>query len=64
MKGTEKSKHRNFVLFIEKLYLRGQFNKINFNNKSGVHRCGTGGSMCACHAAGPGSIPGRNRFPG
>ena len=22
-----------------------------------VHRCGTGGSMRACHAAGPGSIP-------
>ena len=23
-----------------------------------------GGSMCACHAAGPGSIPGRDKFPG
>ena len=29
-----------------------------------VHRCGTSGSMRACHAAGPGSIPGRDRFPG
>ena len=29
-----------------------------------VHRCGPGGSMCACHAAGPSSIPGRDRFPG
>ena len=29
-----------------------------------VHRCGTGGSMRACHAAGPGSIPGRDKFPG
>ena len=24
----------------------------------------TGGSMCACHAAGPGSIPGWDKFPG
>ena len=29
-----------------------------------VHRCGTSGSMRACHAAGPGSIPGRDKFPG
>ena len=29
-----------------------------------VHRCGARGSMRACHAAGPGSIPGRDRFPG
>ena len=29
-----------------------------------VHRCGASGSMCACHAAGPGSIPGRDKFPG
>ena len=29
-----------------------------------VHRCGPGGSMRACHAAGPGSIPGRDKFPG
>ena len=29
-----------------------------------VHRCGASGSMRACHAAGPGSIPGRDRFPG
>ena len=28
-----------------------------------VHRCGPGGSMRACHTAGPGSIPGRDRFP-
>ena len=27
-----------------------------------VHRCGPGGSMRACHVAGPGSIPGRYRF--
>ena len=29
-----------------------------------VHRCGTGDSMCACQAAAPGSIPGRDKFPG
>ena len=27
-----------------------------------VHRCGPGGSTRACHAAGPGSIPDRDRF--
>ena len=31
---------------------------------SPVHRYGTSGSMRACHAAGPGSIPGRDKFPG
>ena len=30
----------------------------------GVHCCGASGSMRACHAAGPGSIPGRDKFPG
>ena len=29
-----------------------------------VHRCGASGSIHACHAEGPGSIPGRDRFPG
>ena len=29
-----------------------------------VHRCGTSGSMRACHAEDPGSIPGRDKFPG
>ena len=29
-----------------------------------VHRCGPGGIMLTCHAAGPGSIPGRDKFPG
>ena len=29
-----------------------------------VHHCEPGGSMRACHAAGPGSIPGRDKFPG
>ena len=33
-------------------------------SKDQVHRCGPGGIMRACHAAGPGSIPGRDRFPG
>ena len=41
-------------------------NKISMEicSKLIVHRCGTGGSMHACHAAGPGSIPGRDKFPG
>ena len=30
----------------------------------GVHRCGPGDSMRACHSTGPGSIPGRDKFPG
>ena len=34
------------------------------HNTNDVHRCGTGGSMRVCHAAGPGSIPCRDRFPG
>ena len=29
-----------------------------------VHCCGTGGSMRTCHAAGLGSIPSRDKFPG
>ena len=29
-----------------------------------VHRCGPGGSMQDCPAAGPGSIPDRDKFPG
>ena len=28
------------------------------------HRCGSCGIMRPCHAAGPGSIPGRDKFPG
>ena len=29
-----------------------------------VHRYGLGGSVRACHAAGSGTIPGRDKFPG
>ena len=29
-----------------------------------VHRCGASDSMRACHGAGPGLIPGRDKFPG
>ena len=39
---------------------------INYSSSitnAAVHRCGTGGSMRACHVAGPGSIPGRDKFP-
>ena len=28
-----------------------------------VHRCGASGSIRACDATGPGSIPGRDKFP-
>ena len=35
--------------------------KINMGNACYVHRCGI---SCACHAAGPGSFPDRDRFPG
>ena len=38
--------------------------KPNKNRKRTVHRCGAVGTMRACHAAGPGSIPGRDKFPG
>ena len=37
---------------------------INPRETSFVHRCGPGSSMRACYAAGPGSIPGRDKFPG
>ena len=43
-----------------------QWNHINmlyFEIKY-VHRCGKSDSIRACHAAGPGSIPGRDKFPG
>ena len=37
---------------------------MNVNNKLCVHRCGAGGSMRACHAAGPGSISCPDTFLG
>ena len=37
---------------------------INYLIHDFVHRCGAGVSMRACQAAGPGSIPGRDVFPG
>ena len=36
----------------------------DYMNTVRVHRCGASGSMRACHAEGPGSIPGRDKFPG
>ena len=41
-----------------------EFWNFHINRHNFVHRCGTSGSMRACHAAGPGSIPGRDNFPG
>ena len=35
-----------------------------FSTEIRVHRCGPGGSMRASHPACPGSIPGRDKFPG
>ena len=37
---------------------------VNGHWSSPPLRCGTGGSMRACHAVGPGSIPGRDKIPG
>ena len=45
-----------FVLF----YINSGYQNIS----DSVQRCGPGGSMCTCHAAGPGSIPSRDKFPG
>ena len=35
----------------------------NIKNRTDL-RCVPGGSMCTCHAAGPGLIPGQDKFPG
>ena len=37
---------------------------IPLMKKKRVHRCRASGSMCACHAASPGLIPGQDKFPG
>ena len=34
------------------------------SRQQNVHRYGASGCMRACHAAGQGSIPGRDKFPG
>ena len=52
------SKYNNF----RKIFVRIGFQMTD--NNSFVHRCGACGNMRACHAAGPGSIPGRDKFPG
>ena len=36
----------------------------SFKYTPSVHHCGSVSSMHACHAAGPGSIPGWDKFPG
>ena len=39
--------------------------RVIINEKVGlVHHYGAGGSMHTCHATGPASIPGQNKFPG
>ena len=69
-KATERLTFRHFTYVtanspsLPSLYLRHS----SFSNpcvaSPTVHRCGQGGSMRACHAADPGSIPGRVKFPG
>ena len=39
-------------------------NYFNMYDNLGVHYCGASGSMCICHTASLGSIPGRDKFPG
>ena len=46
------------------VFCNSEWNIIIAEKGIGVHRCGASGSMRACHAAGPGSIPGRDKFPG
>ena len=50
----------DFIIF----YFSQSIKLVKYLQEIFVHRCGPGGSMRACHAAGPGSIPGRDRFPG
>ena len=45
-------------------HLKSLVHSSAVNDEQTVHRCGASGSMWACHAAGPGSIPGRDKFPG
>ena len=56
-----------FVKFVRNLLKHSVYNFYiyihNYKVKH-VHRCGAGGSIYACHAAGPGSIPGLDKFPG
>ena len=53
-----------WIAYVTLLYLRVTYSGVTPKNIFYVHRCGTGGSMRACRAAGPGSIPGRDKFPG
>ena len=62
------------IYFLQKLFLKKSTEnesilstvnmKFKVSHYGRVHRCGLGGSMRACHAAGPGSIPSRDKFPG
>ena len=40
------------------------FYKLKYYSLAHVHRRGASGNMRACQAAGPGSIPGQDKFPG
>ena len=61
----------SFSLHDTRLVLRPtlRYNFVSFSTFTSfiysiVHRCGAGGTMRACHTAGPNSIPGREKFPG
>ena len=44
-------------------YKQFHYNIYIDNTLIRIHRCGPAGSMRSCHVAGPGSIPGRDKFP-
>ena len=55
--------HITAVLCIQGYRASPPSNGLRGSTNEFVYRCETSGSMRACHAAGPGSIPGRDKFP-
>ena len=49
----------DYDLFVK---VKEPLREIRYNRRDEIHRCGQGGSMRACYAAGPGAIPGRDKF--
>ena len=52
-----------FVQMLKREWVRKATGIYRTYSSQVVHRCGPGGRMRARHAAGPGSIPGRDKFP-
>ena len=52
------------IIIIIIMVIKKTIRMITTITKGPVHRCGAGGSMRVCQAAGPGSIPVRDKFPG